>query len=91
MFVLNQNGHYFEIDTQTLSFAKDDLQNCRIFDEETALLEEVCRRDGLEVEDIAGSTFFITVKNGTPVMIDDRCITHSIDTSVEMFVSEFAL
>jgi len=51
----------------------------------------VCLQDGLEVEDIEGSTFFITVRNGMPVMIDDRCITHSIATSVEMFVSQFAL
>lgn len=89
MFVLNENGHYFEIDTQKMVVDKEQLHGCRFFDDSKALLETVCREQDCEFEEVAGSIFYITIRDGQPVMIDDRGFASSIDEPIETFVSTF--
>lgn len=91
MFVMNENGHYFEINTKEISVSKELLHGCRFFDDEKALLEAVCRESGCELEEVSGSTFYITMRDGQPKLIDDRGFTHSIDEPVETFVATFVL
>lgn len=91
MFVLNKNGHYFEINTKEVVVCKERFEECRFFDDERAMLEVVCSADGLTLEEVEGSTFYITMREGRPMLIDDRCYAHAIDEPVEAFVADFAL
>lgn len=91
MFVMNEHCHYFEIDTKKVVVSKELFQDCCFFDNEEALLQAVCSSTGANIEEVEGSTFYITMRDGKRVVIDDRCITSEIDESVETFVSTFYL
>lgn len=91
MFVMNDYGHYFEIDTKKIIVSSEQFDECRFFDNEEALLQAVCSKTGCSLDEVEGSTFFITKKDGLPVVIDDRCCTAEIEGPVETFVSEFIL
>ncbi len=91
MFLLNTNGHYFEIDTAKVPVTQESFQGCRFFDDEKTLLETVCAESDLDLEDIEGTTFYVTERDGQPVVIDDRGFATAIDEPVEAYLSEFAL
>lgn len=91
MFLLNENGHYFEIDTSKVSVSQDRFQNCRFFDDEKSLHETVCAESDLDLDDIAGSTFYVTFYNGKPVVVDDRGFAEGIDEPVETYLSKYVL
>ena len=91
LFLLNNNGNYFEINTKEVSVAKERFYECRFFDTGKALLEAVSTADGCPVEDLEGTTFYITMRNGKPTMIDDRGFPHEIEGSVECFITLFEL
>lgn len=91
LFVLNANGHYFQINMQEVAVEKDQLRECRFFDNEPALLEAVCSATGCDLEEVEGSTFYITMRNGDTAMIDDRGFDHAIDGPVEDFIADFVL
>lgn len=55
MFLLNTNGHYFEIDTAKVPVTQESFQGCRFFDDEKTLLETVCAESDLDLEDIEGA------------------------------------
>ena len=91
MFVMNKHGHFFEINTKEIVVSKEQFNECRFFDNEEALLREVCSKTGCSLEEVEGSTFYISMRNGQPVAIDDRCFVNEIEEPVEKFVSEFLL
>lgn len=91
MFVMNQYGHYFEIDTNEIIVSSEQFNECNFFDNEEALLQAVCSKTGCGIDEVEGTTFVVTNKNGLPVSIDDRGVAEIIDGSVEAFVSTFML
>lgn len=91
LFVMNVNSHYFEINIQEVAVNKEQMRECRFFDTEEALLEAVCSATGCDLEEVEGSTFYITMRNGSLTMIDDRGFAHPIDDPVEDYLADFAL
>lgn len=91
MFVMNQHGHYFEINTKEIVVSNEQFYECRFYDNEDALVRAVCSKTGCSIDEVEGSTFLITKRDGQPVVIDDRCIADGIDGSVETFISTFSL
>ena len=91
MFVMNQHGHFFEINTKEIVVSNEQFHDCRFFDNEEALLRAVCSKTGCSIDEVEGSTFLITKRDRQTVVIDDRCIANGIDGPVETFVSTFLL
>lgn len=91
MFLLNENGHYFEIDTAKVPVSQEAFKGCRFFDDQDSMLKTVCAESDLELDEVEGTTYFITERNGQPVVIDDRGFATVIDEPVEVYLSEFAL
>lgn len=91
LFLMNKNGNYFEINTKEVSVDKERLYECRFFDTGKALLEAVSSADGGSVEELEGTAFYITMRDGNPVMFDDRGFPHEIEGSVESFITLFEL
>lgn len=91
LFLMNNSGHYFEINTKEMTVAKERLYECRFFDNEKSLLEAVGSANGCTVEDLECTTFLITMKNGKPTLIDDRGFPTEIDGAVERFIAYFVL
>lgn len=90
LFVMNAHSHFFEVH-QEVPVGKGLLRNCSLYDNEPALLEAVCRETGCELDEVAGSTFYITLRNGEPTLIDDRGFAHAIEGPVEDFIADFEL
>lgn len=42
MFVINKNGHFFEINSN-VEFTLKDFKGCRFFDDEETMLKAVCK------------------------------------------------
>ena len=91
LYVMNVNGHYFEINSQEIAIEKEKLLGCRFYDTEKELLEAVCSSTGCDLDEVEGSSFYITVRNGDLTMIDDRGFAHAIDCAVEDYIAEFEL
>lgn len=91
MFVMNEQGHFFEIDTKEIVVSPEHFHHCRFYDNEEALLRAVCRKTECSLDEVEGSTFLITKRHGQPVVINDRCFADEIDGPVETFVSKFLL
>lgn len=91
LFLMNARGHYFQVNVQEVAVDKALLGECRLFDNEPALLEAVCRKTGCELGEVAGSTFYITLRNGEPTLIDDRGFAHAIEGPVEDFIAGYEL
>lgn len=91
LFLMNAHGHYFEVNVLEVKVDKALLGECRLFDNEPALLEAVCRKTGCELGEVAGSTFYITLRNGEPTLIDDRGFAHAIEGPVEDFIAGYEL
>lgn len=90
LFIMNAYSHYFEVQ-QGVPVCTGLLHNCRLYDNEPALLEAVCRETGCEMEEVAGSTFYITLRNGEPTLIDDRGFAEAIEGPVDAFIAAFEL
>lgn len=90
MFIINQFGHYFEIDSN-LDVDTNAFHDCLFFDTEEAMLEKVCEQQDLEMEEVEGSTLSVVEKKGSIFVINDRCDKEEVDTSVEVFISEYQL
>ncbi len=91
MFLLNRHGHYFEVNDEEVAVNIDQLEGCRLFDDETSMLKVVCDESGLDIDDVAGHTFHITTRNGTLVLIDDRGMVSTIEEPLEAFLAGFEL
>lgn len=91
LFPMNAHGHYFEVNVQEVTVDKALLSGCLLFDSEQALLEAVCRETGCELEEVAGGTFYITLRNGAPTLIDDRGFAHAIEGPVEAFIADYVI
>ena len=91
LFLMNARGHYFQVNVQEVAVDKALLGECRLFDNEPALLEAVCRKTGCELGEVAGSTFYITLRNGEPTLIDDRGFAHAIEGPVEAFIADYVI
>lgn len=91
LYVMNQKGHYFSVDTAKVELCKEKLPTCRFFDDEKQLLLAVCSESQCELEEVEGSTFQITKRNGSTVMFDDRGFAHDVEGSIEKFVGSFVL
>ena len=91
IFLLNPHGHYFEIDSQAFRLNRDDYQGCRFFDNEESLLQAVCADQGLCMDEVSGSTFYVTQRNGEPVIIDDRAIPTAVDAPLADYLTQFEL
>jgi hypothetical protein len=91
LFLMNAHGHYFEVSVQEVTVDKALLGECMLFDSEPALLEAVCRETGCELDEVAGSTFYISLRNGAPTLIDDRGFAHDIEGPVEAFIADYVL
>ncbi len=89
LFTLNKTQHYFEVNAQEVVVDRNALQDCQLFDNEKALLEAVCAATGCDMDEIEGSVFYITMRNGEPVMVDDRGFASVIEGTVEDFISNF--
>lgn len=90
MFVMNQYGHYFEFDTNLEADFKA-FHGCQFFDTEEAMLQEVCKQQNLQMEEVEGSTLFVTEQQGAIFVINDRCDKDEVDTKLETFISEYQL
>lgn len=91
MFVINKNGHYFEIDPN-LDIDLQAFHGCQFFETEKAMLEKVCEQQGLQMDEVEGSTFFVTEKFDSTYIIDDRCGEEEVEgESFEAFISEYEL
>lgn len=91
LFIMNNNGNYFEINTKEVTVVKERFYECRFFATQKELLEAVSTADGCPVEDLEGTTFYITMRNGKTTLIDDRGFPHDIEGSVETFITLFEL
>ena len=91
LFLLNAYGHYFEMNMAEATLDKSHLRDCQIFDNKPALMSAVCAATGCDLEDVEGSIFYITMRNGEPVMIDDRGFAQAINGAVEEFIAGFVL
>ena len=91
MFVLNECGYYFQIDTDKVPVNKELLTSCDLFDDEEQLLQAVARKTGIDVEEARGTTFYITVRDGREVLIDDRGMCSLIEEPVESYITTFEL
>ncbi|MFG8752989.1 hypothetical protein ACEPU1_32240 [Pseudomonas aeruginosa] len=91
LFLLNNKGYYFEINTKEVSVDKERLYECRFFDTGKELLEAVSSAYGYSVEELEGTTFYITKRNGKPTWFDDRGFPGEIDGLVESFITLFEL
>lgn len=90
LYVMNTCGHYFEVN-QEVPIDKELLRNCHLYNNEPALLEAVCRETGCELDEVAGSTLYITLRNGETTLIDDRGFAQAIEGPVEDFIAGFEL
>lgn len=88
MFVINKNGHYFEIN---VNVDTNSFHNCTFFDSEQAMLEAVCQQQGLEMEEVEGSTLSVVQRGNSIYIVNDRCDMEEVDTTVEAFISEYVL
>lgn len=91
MFVLNSNGHYFNVNTDEITMDKLQLVGCRFFDTEAAMHAVVSVESSCDIEDLAASTFYIGLSNGEPVLVDDRGFVSPIEEPVEQFLALYAL
>lgn len=91
MFVINKNGHYFEIDSK-LDADMKAFHGCLFFETEKAMLEKVCEQQDLEMDEVEGSTFYVTEKSDSIYIINDRCGEEEVEgESFEAFISEYEL
>jgi hypothetical protein len=90
MFVINKNGHFFEINSN-VEFKIKDFKGCRFFDDEETMLQAVCKDQNLEMDEVAGGTFFITRSERFDKLqlVDDRGFFFDIEESVEDFINEY--
>jgi len=91
MFLLNANGHYFEIDTSKVQVREDRFVGCRIFEDDQAMLETVCAESNLDLDEVSSTTYYVTERHGLTVLIDDRGLPTVIDEPVEPYLSEYTL
>jgi len=91
MFVMNQYGHYFQIDAAKVAFNSSQFHDCVFFEKEQSMLVAVCEKTGCELDEVEGSTFFITKRAEKHVMFDDRGFEHVMQEPVEEFVSTYML
>lgn len=89
LFVMNTYGCYFEVNANEITLDKDALRDCQFFDTEELMFEAVCEMSGCTMEEIKGTAFFITVRHGEIVMIDDRGHQHEFSGATEDFISDF--
>jgi hypothetical protein len=90
MFLINQYGHYFEVDSN-LDIDQKAFHGCQFFETEKAMLEKVCQQQDLQMDEVEGATFFVTKKSGVIHIIDNRCDSEEVETEVEAFISEYQL
>lgn len=88
MFVINKNGHYFEINVNVDSNA---FRGCTFFNTEQAMLEAVCQQQNLEIDEVEGSTLSVVQRKDGIYVVNDRCDMEEVDTTVEAFISEYEL
>jgi len=91
LFVMNSRGHYFEVNLRDVAVDKGRLRDCQLYDSEAALMQEVARQTGCSVNEVVGSAFYITMRNGLPTIIDDRGNAEAIEATIEDFISDFEL
>jgi hypothetical protein len=90
MFIINKNGHYFEIDSN-LHIDSKAFYGCQFFETEQEMLKEVCKQQDLEMDEVEGSTLYVTEQKGAIFVINDRCDKEEVEGAVETFLSEYEL
>lgn len=90
MYLINKNGHYFEIDSN-IDVDIHAFQGCQFFETEQAMLKKVCELQGLEMDEVEGATLFVTEQQGTIFVINDRCDKEEVEGTVEGFLNEYEL
>lgn len=88
MFVINNNGHFFQID-QKIDADLKAFRGCRFFDTEKAMLEAVCKDNNLQMDEVEGGTFFISQQDDDLYLIDDRGFKFEIEEPVEAFINDY--
>lgn len=73
-YLVTPHTHYFEVDNDELRKPLVE-RGCLAFDDEAAMYEEVMFQNGLELEEVEGSTY--SIKGN--VMFDDRGWGYPID------------
>ncbi|MBX8557004.1 hypothetical protein K5D56_25445 [Pseudomonas cichorii] len=91
VFVMNQHGHYFQINAAEVIISNNRFQGCTFFDNEEKLLQAVCDEMCVDLDEVEGSIFLITKKSNKTVLLDDRGLFSEIDEPVEKFVSTFVV
>jgi hypothetical protein len=89
MFVLNSNGHYFNVNTDEITVDKLQLVGCRFFDTEAAMHAVVSAETECDIEDLAATTFYIGMSYGDPVLVDDRGFSCPIEEPIEKFIATY--
>lgn len=90
MFIINQYGHYFEIDSN-LDVDTNAFTDCLFFENEQSMLEAVCEQQSLEMDEVEGSTLYVTEQQGTIFVINDRCDKEEVEGAVETYLSDYQL
>jgi hypothetical protein len=90
MFIINKNGHYFEIN-ENINVDTNTFHNCTFFETEEAMLEAVCKQQNLEIDEVEGSTLSVVQREDGTYVMNDRCDMEEVDTTVEAFISEYEL
>ncbi len=91
LFLMNKHGHYFELNLKEVAVDKDRLSRCTFYDNEQALLEAVCRETGCDLDEVSGTTLYITQHNGEAALFDMRGAGQAIEGAVEDFIADFEL
>jgi hypothetical protein len=89
MFVINQYGYYFEIDS-SLDADLKAFHGCLFFDTEKAMLEKVCEQQDLQMDEVSGTTCLVKEKYGTVHLLPERNCEEEVEgESFEAFISEY--
>ena len=87
-YVLNAQGHYFVVKCRVDT---GKLQGCELFDTYDALMEAVCRRHGLEREEVEALEIVVTRPQDVFLLSWDRGISSEFTSIVETEISTFSL
>lgn len=91
MFVVNRLGHFFEVNTATMTVDKGKFDGCMFFDTEDQMVEHLCGVHNLDADEVRGYAYYLTFRDGQTLLIDDRGMAEVVEDQPEAALSEFAL
>ncbi len=87
-FITNRHGHYFVVNTRLdLSLLKDCIAHDSLID----MYLHVCENQSLEVDEVEGHEYAITMQDGLWASVDDRGFVEMISGCVYEYINDFQL